>query len=162
MNSLEAAREHCADSQERNPLGRPVARGTHAIALARNDDDRLALALISLRRAPDRQAFARARQDGESRRNVRLQQIADALVGEHAAQHDLPVAAPCCKDVEVPAIRTVLDQPIGCIAIRQDLTGWRNMVRRDVVAEYGEWIRRVGPKPRGAGKTCEWRTPDVG
>ncbi len=47
MNALEALGNHGADAEQPRPLGRPVARGTGAVFLAGEDDERHALGAVA-------------------------------------------------------------------------------------------------------------------
>src|SRR6185437_11522461 len=101
MDALETEREHGAHTEEGHALCRPIARGSHAVALSGDDHYGCVLRRIAFRRAPQGELIARARMDRRARGDAATEQVANAPVGEKPAQHHFPIATARREYVEV-------------------------------------------------------------
>ena len=81
MDAFEASCGYGPNPKQSDTLGRPVARGSHAVALTGDDHGRSAFARKTLGRAPQRQLFSRSGVDGRARRNTGREQVLHGLIG---------------------------------------------------------------------------------
>ena len=137
MDPLEALRNHGPHAEQQRPLGRPVARASRAVFLARDRDQRHALGAVAFGSVEDRHLLS----VGKMRRPVALacgEQVAQPNVGEGAAHQDLVVATPRPVAVELGALDAVRNQVLPGGAVRRDAAGGGDVVGRDRVADDDE------------------------
>ena len=119
MDALEALGEHRADAEQLRTLRRPVARRARAVLLAREHDERHALARVLHRRVVDRHLLAVGQVQRDAALGAGRELVAQPHVGERAAHHHLVVAAARAVRVEVARLDAVLDRATarpGCRA----------------------------------------------
>jgi NADH:flavin oxidoreductase / NADH oxidase family len=66
------------------------------------------------------------------------------------------------RDVEVGRILAVCDEPLACLAPGRDLSGRRDVVRGDVVAEDEQRLRCVAAEARLSVHGSKWRPSKIG
>src|SRR5487761_79780 len=119
VDSLQALRNHGANTEEQRAFGRPVARRSGSVLLARDHDERHALGAVLLRRLEDRGCLA----VGQVHTPIAFaldQLVAQPDVAERAAHLSLVVATPGAEAVEVPALHAVLDEVLAGRAVGRD------------------------------------------
>src|SRR5208282_4049798 len=93
MNSLEAFRDHRADTEQLRALGRPVARRARTILLAREHDQRHPFGAITLGRFVDRGTRAVRQMDRDTALDPRHELISEPDIGERPTHHHFMITA---------------------------------------------------------------------
>ena len=147
-------------------LGRPVARRAGAVLLAGQHDQRDARGDVVLRGLEDAGDLAAGGEvAGDAALGAGRELVAQADVGERAADHDLVVAAARAVGVEVTLLDAVLGEVATGRAVLLDRTGRADVVGRDRVTELEQHPRAgdVRDRRRLVGHAVEVRrTADVG
>ena len=102
MDPLETARNHGAHPEQACALRCPVARAAGAVVLSGDHHQRHAFGAVAPRRLVDSHPLAVGLVAGHAALDSRHHQIADAHVGERAADHHFVVPSPCAITVEIP------------------------------------------------------------
>jgi hypothetical protein len=107
MDALETFRDHGPHAEQRDALRGPIAGGAGAVFLAGQDQERDAFGLIFHRRVVDEHRLAIGEVAREGTFGFGGELVAEAYVGQGAADHYLMIAATGTVAVEVPAARPV-------------------------------------------------------
>src|SRR5215207_528391 len=127
VDPLEALGHHRADAEQRGSLRGPVPRGARAVLLAGQHHQRHTLVGVRHRGLVDRGLLAVRQVAGEAALAL-TQAVAEADVGEGAADHHLVVAAPRAVRVEVTDLDALLDQPPAGRAVLLDCPRGRDVI----------------------------------
>src|ERR1700719_4500410 len=100
--------------------------------------------------------------DGCSRRQIRSEHVVYRPVGKQAAEHDFPVSAVRCEDIQIGWILAEADEVPGGVAGLRDLSSWRNVIGRNVIAQHEDRVSDIRAEARLRTGGCEWRAADVG
>src|SRR5471030_3174836 len=76
-------------------------------------------------------------------RHIRFQKIDERLIEESSPNHDFPVSAPGCEHIQIIPVVAPFNEKICDIAVFRNRTCWRNMVRRNVIADYEQRVGAV-------------------
>src|ERR1700722_13295104 len=136
VDALERLDQHGADAEQRGALRRPVARGTRAVLLAADDDERGSLFYVGTGRVVDRHLLAVLLGDAAFGAGGEL--VAEPDVGERSADHHLVVTAAGAVGVEVLPVDAVLAQVQAGRGGGLERAGRRDVVGGDRVAELGQ------------------------
>src|SRR5580698_5035642 len=140
MDALVAFGDDGVDAEETRAFGGPVARGTGAVLFAGEDDEGSAVGLISLGSVENRHFLVGGQVASEAAFDID-QFVAQADVGEGAADHDFVIAAARAIGVEVGGLDASFLQIFSGRAVFLDGAGGRNVVGGDAVAKDGENAR---------------------
>src|SRR3984957_26132 len=140
MDTFVAFCDDGIDSEQAWSLRCPVAGGAGAVFFSGEDDERDAVGLVFLGGVEDRHFLIGGKVAGESAFEVD-EFVAQADVGEGAADHDFVIAAAGAVGVEVGGLDAVLLQIFSGGAIFFDGAGGGDVVGGDAVAEDGEDAR---------------------
>src|ERR1700733_2398127 len=136
MDAFVAFGDYGFDAQQARAFGGPVAGGAGAVFLAGQDYQGNAIGLIFFGRFEDRHFLVGWEVAGEAAFDVD-QFVAQADVGESAADHHFVVAAAGAVGVEVGGLDAVLLQIFSGRAVFFDGAGGGDVVGGDAVAEHG-------------------------
>jgi hypothetical protein len=127
MDPLKALGDHRTHPKEPCALGRPVARGSRAVFLSGQHDERGPLLQVAHRRVVDRHRVRLraifAQIHGHTAFGARCEKVAQPDVRESAAHHHLVVPAPRAVGVEVSWLHAVLDEVAPGRAVALDRAG---------------------------------------
>ncbi len=139
----------------RGPFGGPVAGGAGAVLLAGEDAERCAALGVADRGVVDGHRDVFGEQAGDAAFGAGGEFVAQADVGEGAADHDLVVAAAAAVAVEVGGLDAVVGEVLAGGAVHLDGAGGGDVVGGDGVAEDGEArVRRGCRRPARAWRSC--------
>ena len=120
MDPLEALGQHGTHPEQHRPFGRPVSRRARAVVLACEHDQWDSLVVVTLGRLEDAELLAAWQVPGHASLDAWHQGVAQADVGERAAQHHLVVAPSGAERVEVASRHAVIEEPTPGRSIRRD------------------------------------------
>ena len=112
MDTLEALGQDGPDPEQGGALRRPVAGRAGSVFAAGEDDEGRALGCVAHRGVVDERLVARGEMDRVRPLPGIDQAVAQADVGEGAADHDLVVAPPCPIRVELEWADTAFLEPL--------------------------------------------------
>ena len=96
----------------------------------------------------DRHLLAFGQQPRHAAFSSRRKLVAQANVGKRSAHHHLVVAAARSVGVEIRRLDAVLGKILPCRAVRLDVAGRRNVVRRHRIAQHREHARAEDVRDR--------------
>src|SRR5699024_3329789 len=140
VDALEALSDDGLDAEQLRALGGPVTRGSRAVLLATEDDQRDAGGLVVHRGVVDRRLRTVLLREvaGEATLDSVEELVLQADVRERSADHDFVVAAARAVGVEVLALHTVLDEVLAGRGVGLEGTCRRDVVSGHRVAELRE------------------------
>ena len=137
MNAFKALGDDCTNAQQQWAFGRPVARATRAVLLARDNEQGYTLLLVAHRGLVDSRLFSIRQMDCIVPLLVRGQVIAQANIAKGAAYHHLVITTSRPIGVEVTLLNALLNEVTSRRAGRRETACRRDMVRGDGVIQHG-------------------------